>query len=203
MIDTSASQRAQRGTKWPSGNTYMNSKIDPTPTRATTADDTSQARGRSNRWYGKVMPAQYIRSTSDTKNAIRSSGRRQKMIAPTAIGTTVNAASSEMKYAAKKSTERPMLLKSRAFSAVSRINQLQDTVSVQGLRSRANSLGMLRTETLTVRSATATHSTRARRSQRPCNLTPRRCSLVPSVTTPLYSTSVSQALRQTLLVGNL
>src|SRR5215210_679149 len=97
MIDTSASQRAQRGTKWPSGKTYTNSKIAPTPTRATTDDDTSQARGRSNRWYGKVMPAQYIRSTNDTKNAIRSSGRRQKIIAPTAMGTTVNAASSEMK----------------------------------------------------------------------------------------------------------
>src|SRR5215218_8034386 len=95
MIDTSASQRAQRGTKRPSGKTYMNSKIAPTPTKATTADGTSHARGRSNRWYGKVMPAQYIRSTSDTKNAIRSSGRRQKMIAPTAIGTTVKAASSE------------------------------------------------------------------------------------------------------------
>ena len=198
MIDTSASQRARRGTKWPLGKTYMNSKIDPTPTRATTADDTSQARGRSNRWYGKVMPAQYIRSTSDTKIAIRSSGRRQKMIAPTAIGTTVKAASSEMKYAAKYTTERPRLLNSRTFSAVSRINQLQETVSVQGLRSRANSLGMLRTKTLTVRSATVTHTTRARRSQRPCIRTARRSSLAPLVTTPLYSTSVSQTLRYAL-----
>src|SRR5215203_3655429 len=167
MIDTSASQRAQRGTKRPSGKTYMNSKIAPTPTRATTADGTSHARGRSNRWYGKVMPAQYIRSTSDTKNAIRSSGRRQKMIAPTAIGTSVKAASSETREAAKKSTERPRSLSSRTFSEVRRINQLHDTVSVQGLRSRANSLGMLRTKTPTVRSATATHTTRAMRSQRP------------------------------------
>src|SRR5919112_3605537 len=62
--------------------------------------------------------------------------------------------------------------------------------------------------------ATATHTMRASRSQRPrkeevaggeaCALispTPRPSSLVPSVTTPLYSTTVSQALRQTLRVG--
>src|SRR5215218_1275994 len=62
--------------------------------------------------------------------------------------------------------------------------------------------------------ATATHTMRPSRSQRPrkeevaggeaCALispTPRPSSLVPSVTTPLYSTTVSQALRQTLRVG--
>src|SRR5215208_526391 len=62
--------------------------------------------------------------------------------------------------------------------------------------------------------ATATHTMRPSRSQRPrkeevaggeaCALispTPRPSSLVPSVTTPLYSTTVSQALRQTLQVG--
>src|SRR5829696_33706 len=56
--------------------------------------------------------------------------------------------------------------------------------------------------------ATATHTMRASRSQRPrkeevaggeaCALispTPRPSSLVPSVTTPLYSTTVSQTLR--------
>src|SRR5215203_993111 len=32
-------------------------------------------------------------------------------------------------------------------------------------------------------------------------LTPRPCSLVPSITTPLYSTTVAQALRQTLRAG--
>src|SRR5919107_5651831 len=31
--------------------------------------------------------------------------------------------------------------------------------------------------------------------------TPRRCSLAPSVTTPLYNTTVCQALRQTLRAG--
>jgi len=59
--------------------------------------------------------------------------------------------------------------------------------------------------------ATATHTMRPSRSQRPrkeevaggeaCALispTPRPSSLGPSVTTPLYSTTVSQALRQTL-----
>src|SRR5215216_7428621 len=59
--------------------------------------------------------------------------------------------------------------------------------------------------------ATATHTMRASRSQRPrkeevaggeaCALispTPRPSSLVPSVTPPLYSTTVSQALRQPL-----
>src|SRR5918995_3302925 len=63
--------------------------------------------------------------------------------------------------------------------------------------------------------ATATHAIRASRSQRPrkeeevaggeaCALispTPRPSSLVPSVTASLYSTTVSQALRQTLRVG--
>src|SRR5215204_2401274 len=59
--------------------------------------------------------------------------------------------------------------------------------------------------------ATATHTMRPSRSQRPrkeevaggeaCALispTPRPSSLVPSVTTPLYSTTVSRALRQPL-----
>src|SRR5829696_2311332 len=59
--------------------------------------------------------------------------------------------------------------------------------------------------------ATATHTMRPSRSQRPrkeevaggeaCALispTPRPSSLVPSVTTPLYSTTVSQTLRQPL-----
>src|SRR5215216_5761472 len=56
--------------------------------------------------------------------------------------------------------------------------------------------------------ATATHATRARRSQRPRRVAPgdgvlilpfpRPCSLVLSVTTPLYRRTVSQALRQTL-----
>src|SRR5919112_958990 len=62
--------------------------------------------------------------------------------------------------------------------------------------------------------ANTTQATRAGRSQRPrkeevaggeaCALispTPRPSSLGPSVTTPLYSTTVSQALRQTLRVG--
>src|SRR5215216_4779286 len=62
--------------------------------------------------------------------------------------------------------------------------------------------------------ATATHTMRPSRSQRPrkeevaggeaCALispTPRPSSLGPSVTTPLYSTTVSQALRQPLRVG--
>src|SRR5918993_181020 len=55
-----------------------------------------------------------------------------------------------------------------------------------------------------------THAARARSSQRPRKIvangearvlilpTPRPCSFVPSVTTPLYSTTVSQPLRQTL-----
>ena len=59
--------------------------------------------------------------------------------------------------------------------------------------------------------ATANHTMRPSRSQRPrkeevaggeaCALispTPRPCSLVPSVTTPFYSTTVSRALRQPL-----
>jgi hypothetical protein len=80
------------------------------------------------------------------------------MIAPTAKGASVKAASSEKKYVAKQSTERPNSLSSLTFGGVSRINQLHDTVSVQGLWSRANSLGRLRTKTPTVRSATATHT---------------------------------------------
>src|SRR5215212_61971 len=56
--------------------------------------------------------------------------------------------------------------------------------------------------------ATTTHATRARKSQRPCRVAseygvlipplPRSCSIVRSVTTPLYITTVCQALRQTL-----
>src|SRR5215211_1614856 len=58
--------------------------------------------------------------------------------------------------------------------------------------------------------ATATQARRVRRSQRPRKVvdggegralippTPRPCSLAPSLTTPLYSTAVSQALRQPL-----
>jgi len=58
--------------------------------------------------------------------------------------------------------------------------------------------------------AMISHAARARRSQRSRKVvadgkarvlippSPRRCSFVPSVTTPLYSTTVSQALRQTL-----
>ena len=58
--------------------------------------------------------------------------------------------------------------------------------------------------------AMVTHTARARRSQRPLKevtdgetlllipLTPRCCSFAPSVTTPLYSTTVSKALRTAL-----
>src|SRR3712207_4771880 len=58
---------------------------------------------------------------------------------------------------------------------------------------------MLDRDTPMVRTAIVTHTTRERTSQWPCKVIPRFCSLVPSVTTPpLYSPTVSKALRQAL-----
>jgi hypothetical protein len=68
-IEASASQRVQRGAKWPSGKTYMNRNSATKPTNTTTADDTSQKRGSSNRCGGKVKPVQFSISTSDTKKS--------------------------------------------------------------------------------------------------------------------------------------
>src|SRR5215204_902786 len=102
---------------------------------------------------------------------------------------------------------------SRASCAESRGTHAHEVASVQGARRRANSLGRPETKTTTVRTATTTHATRARRSQPPRKEgvvggearalippTTLPCSLVPSLTTPLYSTNVSKALRGVVLL---
>src|SRR5215212_12282432 len=94
--------------------------------------------------------------------------------------------------------ERPTLPSSRAFCTVRRGTHTHEAGSAHGLRSRTNSLGSPEIKTPTVRIATDTHATRASRSQRPCKLIPRPCSFALFVTTPLYSTTVSRTLRQTL-----
>ena len=101
---------------------------------------------------------------------------------------------------------------SRAFCAVRRGTHAHEATSAQGTRSRANSLGRPETKTTAVRMATATHATRPRTSQRPRKVVAgvearglispaarlRLCSLDSIVTTPLYRTIVSRALRQPL-----
>src|SRR5215210_6216500 len=65
--------------------------------------------------------------------------------------------------------------------------------------------GLYRAST-TAEAANATHSAHSDQANQVAvrgliTLTPRPCSLAPSVTTPLYSTTVSQALRQPLRAG--
>src|SRR5215211_591280 len=151
-----------------------------------------------------------VRSMSETKSAIRSSDLHQKISAPIAAETAVKATSIATKYAAKYSTERPSSSSSCTFCTVRCGIKLHETASVQGVWSLANSLGMPEMKTPTYRSATTTHATRTMGSQRPRRVvdegealvlippTPGSCSLILSVTTTLYSTIVSQALRQTL-----
>jgi hypothetical protein len=93
----------------------------------------------------------------------------------------------------------PSFSSSRTLSALRCGTQTHERARVHGVRSRANSLGITEIKTPTVRTATATHDRRAMSSRRPRKpILCLGCSLAPSVTTLLYSTTAFQALRQTL-----
>src|SRR4028119_916333 len=106
-----------------------------------------------------------VTSASARNRATRSSDLRQKMSVPTTKEVAAKISWTEIRYPAKKPTERPIAPSSRMFAGVRAPGWHEPLVHTAW--SRANSAGMLTTIQTTVSTATTVHTTRARVKERP------------------------------------
>src|ERR687890_1386464 len=172
VINVTASQRVQRGMNRPPGKSKKNSMAQATPTISTPWTGNRQAGCEETKASASVVSTAVpnVTRNSDTSSAIRSSERRRKMSAPTAIQTKSATLSTATFRNAYVDNDRPASCSARTPSGVgwptARSEQTPDA-AVHTLRKNSKLLGTLNTIIASAVMATATHATRASRSQCP------------------------------------
>src|SRR5215210_6204212 len=157
----------------PLGKSKKNSIEQAEPTICAPWTDNRQAGCEETKTSASVestVVVQNVTRNSETSSAIRSSERRRKMSAPTAIQTKSATLSTATFRSAYVDNGRPASCNARTPSGVGRPTARSEQVSnvaVHTLRKCSKLLGALKTTIANTAMATATHATRASRSQLP------------------------------------
>src|SRR5215213_903990 len=166
VMNVTASQRVQRGMNRPPGKSKKNNMEQVTPTISTPWTGNRQAGCEETKASASVVSTAVpnVTRNSETSSAIRSSERRRKMSAPTAIQTksaTLSTATSRNAYV---DNGKPASCSARTPSGVgwptARSEQTSEA-SVHTLRKCSRLLGKLKSTIASAATVTATHATRA------------------------------------------
>src|SRR5918995_4431842 len=166
-----ASQRVQRGMNRPPGKSKKNSVEQTEPTICAPWTGNRQAGCEETKTSTSVESTpvvQNVTRNSETSSAIRSSERRRKMSAPTAIQTKSAILSTAMFRNAYVDNDRPASSSARTPSGVglpTARSEQTPYAAVHTLRKNSKLLGTLNTIIASAVMATTTQATRARKSQ--------------------------------------